>query len=417
MRVGGSIKKLSALLLSLVLLFCAATAAHAATPPLSVWIDGKQVQFGDQQPYKMNGTTLVPVRMLLEQLDFELGWNEQSRVITASSQNTILTLQVDHKTAFVNGSPKELAVAPQILKKVSYVPIRFIIEEVGLTIDWDKATNAVAIDTVVKSKAFMWEVEKNGNTVYMLGSIHVANKNMYPLRDVIEDAFQSSDYLAVEIDGTSEDTDINALLDELGTYRDGSTLKNHVSAETYGEVVELLATLELKPDALDKYKPWFASLLLSSLGSESSEYDSALGIDNYFMDKALKREVPIIELESYRLQYEMFDGFSPQLQEAYLLGSVYSFYSEEDSVGDLSEMWVKGDLDTLSQMADDTSGNEEYYNAMLKNRNIAMVDKIDGFLKGTDQKTYFVVVGALHMAGKDGFVSLLEQKGYTVNRL
>ncbi|MNR64131.1 TraB family protein [compost metagenome] len=54
---------------------------------------------------------------------------------------------------------------------------------------------------------------------------------------------------------------------------------------------------------------------------------------------------------------------------------------------------------------------------MLKNRNIAMVEKIDGFLKGSGQKTYFVVVGALHMAGKDGFVSLLEQKGYTVNRL
>ncbi|MHA7967434.1 TraB/GumN family protein [Paenibacillus sp. CAU 1782] len=410
-------KKLSALFLSLVLLFCAATAANAATPPLSVWIDGKQVQFGEQQPYKIEGTTLVPVRMLLEQLDFELGWNEQSRVITASSKKTTLTLQIDHKTAYVNGTPKELAVAPQIVKKVSYVPIRFIIEEVGLTIDWDKATNAVAIDTAVKSKGFMWQVEKNGNTVYLLGSIHVANEAMYPLRDVIEEAFQASDYLAVEIDGTNEEADVGAILDELGVYRDGTTLKNHVSAETYAEVVELLTALELKPDALDKYKPWFASLLLSSLGSESSEYEAELGIDNYFMDKALKRQIPIMELESYRLQYEMFDGFSPELQEGYLLGTIYNFYSEEDGVDNLSEMWVTGDLDTLSKMANDSSGNEEYYNAMLKNRNIAMVDKIDGFLKGTDQKTYFVVVGALHMAGKDGLVTLLEQKGYVVNRL
>ncbi|MNJ00321.1 TraB family protein [compost metagenome] len=53
---------------------------------------------------------------------------------------------------------------------------------------------------------------------------------------------------------------------------------------------------------------------------------------------------------------------------------------------------------------------------MLVDRNIAMTDKIEGYLKGQKSSVYLIVVGAAHMAGDIGIVNLLEEKGFTVTR-
>ncbi|MFV8830385.1 TraB/GumN family protein [Alkalihalobacterium sp. APHAB7] len=50
-----------------------------------------------------------------------------------------------------------------------------------------------------------WEVNNDKTTVYLLGSFHNGSGNMYPMRKKIEDAFQSSNYLVLEIDSTNED--------------------------------------------------------------------------------------------------------------------------------------------------------------------------------------------------------------------
>src|SRR5574343_296708 len=51
-------------------------------------------------------------------------------------------------------------------------------------------------------KTFMWEVESDKNKVYLLGSIHIGKEEMYPLPQVIEDAYNESPNIAFEIDIT-----------------------------------------------------------------------------------------------------------------------------------------------------------------------------------------------------------------------
>lgn len=417
-------KKLAAILISLVMAVSfAASASASAAPsnPIQVFVDGKPVQFGADKPVNVNGTTLVPVRVLLENLNFAIDWNQESRIVTATSTDprnvTVISLQIGQDTAYVNSKPKKLLEAPQIINEKSYVPLRFIVEETGYEIDWDPELNTIAVDTVIESRGFLWQVENGGNVVYLLGSIHVANEEMYPLRDEIDEAFAEADYLAVEVDGTVENPNLGAYIENLGSYKDGTTLRDHISPEVYAFLAELLADLEVRTDALDPYEPWYASMILDSLASEGSEYESELGIDNYFMNSALEEDIPIVELESFESQFGMYDGFSDELQEQLLIGSIYSFYQEEDSTEGLSEMWMDGDVEELAQMAEDMQGNEEYYNAMLLDRNVLMAQKINGFLTGSQPATYFVVVGALHMVGEDGLVALLEEKGYTVTRL
>ncbi|HBS46997.1 MAG TPA: polysaccharide biosynthesis protein GumN, partial [Paenibacillus sp.] len=56
-------------------------------------------------------------------------------------------------------------------------------------VEWSAAQRTitfVANNKATGSTGFLWKVENNGNTVYLLGSIHVANDKMYPLRPEIE---------------------------------------------------------------------------------------------------------------------------------------------------------------------------------------------------------------------------------------
>ncbi|MGV2687029.1 polysaccharide biosynthesis protein GumN, partial [Clostridium perfringens] len=105
------------------------------------------------------------------------------------------------------------------------------------------------------------------------------------------------------------------LIMDLGMYQDGTTLKDHVSRETYAKLGGILKQSGMQPNALDAFKPWVAETTISSLKSVKAGYEASAGIDLYFIQKAIERKVPILELESYESQLGMFDGFSKELQE------------------------------------------------------------------------------------------------------
>ena len=413
-------KKITALVLSIIMMLAFATGVQAEAKPVSVWFNNEEIQFGDQAPIIEKGTTLVPVRAFLEKLGFEIGWDDENKVVTASKNSLNITLQINNNTALVNDDEYTLTVAPKILNKNTLVPLRFIAEAAGYEVLWSQELRIAAIFEVEASRGFLWKVEQNGNTVYLLGSIHVANEAMYPLRDEIENAFAEADHLAVEVDITkTADPKIQEYVEKIVTYQDGSKLPDHISKETYELLGEVLADFGLPTNALDQVKVWNVSNTLAYLKMADSDFEAGLGIDLYFLMQALENGTSILELESYQSQLEMFDGFSKELQEALLIGALQGFYEDsEDASGvdALSQMWVTGDEEVLKSLAEGMLENPEYYKAMLEDRNIAMVDKIQEYLNGKEPQTYFVVVGALHMLGKHGIVTLLQEKGLTVEK-
>jgi uncharacterized protein YbaP (TraB family) len=88
-----------------------------------------------------------------------------------------------------------------------------------------------------KSKStpsLFWKVENNGNTVYLLGSIHIANESFYPLDSIIEEAFDESNYLGVEADIKNVNKEeIQAFIFENAIYKDGTTIEDHLDDSTY----------------------------------------------------------------------------------------------------------------------------------------------------------------------------------------
>lgn len=410
-------KKIAALFLSLALLFSFITSVQAEAKPISVWVEGEQAQLGGEAPIIERGTTLVPAESILDELDFEVSWDAKGKVVTGTKDKLVISFQVGKQTAVVNGTELPLLTGPKLVGKTVYVPLRFVSEVAGYEVKWNSKQRAISVEVKVPSRGFMWKVENEGNVVYLLGSIHIANSAMYPLRSEITTAFDESDYLVVEADITkANEPAVQQLVLEMSSYEDGSTLKDHLSAETYAKLEGILEENGSKADALDGFKPWSVSSTLDYLKAMKSGYDSNIGIDMYFLAQAIERKVPIVELESIKFQLEMLDGFSSELQEEMLVSSIESYYSTESGIEELTDMWVTGDEKKLLTITNETGEHEELNKAMLTDRNKPMVEKIDGYLKSKESATYFVVVGAAHMLGDDGIVPLLEKKGYKVTR-
>ncbi|WP_405155078.1 TraB/GumN family protein [Paenibacillus sp. FSL K6-0108] len=399
------------MLLSLTIsagLLASAVPAMAAPQQTSVKVNDETVEYTVGTPINNKGTTLVPLRSTLDAMDVKL---------TTATDDTI--------TAVVNGKTITLKSKLTRINGITYAPIRIVGDAAGYEVRWDAATRTVLLvskggetETVqTGGRGFMWEVESNGNTVYLVGSMHIADESFYPLRKEFEEAFVEADYLGVEIDlSKAADEAQQKIVTDLGTYQDGTTLKDHISNETYTQLGDILKKNGLEANALDTFKPWVVESTLASLKSMKAGYEASAGVDLYFIQKAIERKLPVIELESYESQLGMFNDFSKELQEKTLKATLDNFDVLDDSVNQMAEMWKTGNDEQLLKLTNSFSDDEEYNKAMLTDRNVGMANKIDGYLKNGKGEEYFIVVGAAHYLGDKGIVKLLEDKGYTVER-
>ncbi|GBF76289.1 hypothetical protein PA598K_04744 [Paenibacillus sp. 598K] len=428
-------KKIMSLCLSLVLMLSMVGAVAAAERPISLWYGEQQVELGAAQPVLQDGVTLVPVKPLFEQMSLKLGYDASTRTITGQNDDLSISLQIGAKEATVNGNAVTLPAAVASLKDVTYVPVRALGEAAGYRVVWDAQQRAIQLQGAAGeqgqegeeaagegSKGFLWKAEGEGSDVYLLGSIHVADSDMYPLRAEIEEAFAASDYLGVELDISDVSQDMEALTAELGMYQDGTTLKDHIPAETYAALGELLKGLGLPQDSFDVFKPWMVSTTIDYLQIGDAGYEGDLGIDMYFLQEAKQRKLPILELESAELQLKMFNSFSDELQLQMLEGSIAAYNAGPDenaqfTIDHMIQMWIDGDHELLTELTEQFGPSGEYMDAMLTDRNKGMVDKVKGYLDDQEGKTYFIVVGAAHMVGPSGIVTQLREQGYTVTEL
>lgn len=266
------------------------------------------------------------------------------------------------------------------------------------------------------SKGAFWKVSDEDSTVYLLGSIHIADSSMYPLAKEILKAYEESDYLAVEANVTNQQ-EVATYMMEKAFYKDDSTLYKNVTKEVYDRFVEAIEPYGVKPEMYNKFKPWYAALLIQNLLYAENSLSGEIGIDMVLLQKALD-EKEILEIEGAKFQVDLFDSFSTELQVEFLASSLApDKEAQKESVDVLNDMincWKSGDTKELEKLlVTDTSESDtgkEFNEKLFTSRNNNMAEKVKSYLADPDKKTYMVVVGAGHMVGETGIVSQLDDQ-------
>ena len=267
-------------------------------------------------------------------------------------------------------------------------------------------------------KHFLWRATADTSTVYLLGSIHVMKRDAYPLSTVIERAFDESDTLAVEADINNVGHGTLKMLRRAGFYDPNDSLANHITRNTYAYVAEEAARLGLPAPVLNRHKPWFLGITMSSMELMRSGYDMKYGIDKYFLTRASGRK-KIVELESMEYQVDLLASLPESEQESFLLYTTKDLRSIGEQVDALMAAWRTGDADRIESILMRSIENDGrfrmVYKKIMTDRNRNMTKRISTYLKSGGR--VFVVVGAGHMVGDAGIIELLRKEGYRVDQL
>ena len=98
-------------------------------------------------PVTESDRTLVPMRFLFEQLGAEVTWDEATETATAVKNGTTISFSIDNTTATVNGAETVMDVPARLVGDKTMVPLRFLSEEMGYTVEWDEETRMATITT------------------------------------------------------------------------------------------------------------------------------------------------------------------------------------------------------------------------------------------------------------------------------
>lgn len=267
-------------------------------------------------------------------------------------------------------------------------------------------------------KSFLWKIQSQTSTVYVLGSLHFAKKEIYPLHRKIENAFEESDFLVVEADVRDiQKIDIQKIM-ESGFYPENDALEKHVSPETLERVKEEINGFGISLDLVKRQKPWFLAITLAALESMKLGLDPNLGIDKYFLSKSEGKK-KVIELESLDYQIRLLSGFSEKDQELFLMYTLNDLHMMEREVPQLLQAWGAGDTQAMESILTKSLSEDkrlsEIFEKLIFERNKKMASRLEDFLRG--RGTYFVVVGAAHLVGNRGIIALLKGKQYAIGQL
>lgn len=267
-------------------------------------------------------------------------------------------------------------------------------------------------------KCFMWEAKRGQATVYLLGSIHMGTKEMYPLNPAIENAFKKSDYLALETNLTPEAQMLAAMMVmQAGMYPPNESLDKKVSKNTLNQ---LTAYLKKKNQDINQYKnmrPWLIAMSLLKLEVHNINVSEEYGIEKHFVNSA--GEMPIIEFETITDQISLLSSGTDLEQELALSESLQNLPTTQSQMTKMISVWTNGDAPGMTKIVQDSLPKnpklQKRTAMLLDDRNQKMSNKIMEFFK-TD-KTYFVVVGSAHLTGNNGIVSVLQKNGCQINQV
>lgn len=275
-----------------------------------------------------------------------------------------------------------------------------------------------SIPQAAVAKSSVWKATKNGNTVYLAGTLHLLTEQDYPLPDEFDVAFDAAQTIVFE-------TDMAAIMDPAFQQKmllamalppGEPRLKQQLTTETWQALESKLASRGIP---LAQFNDFRISMVLLTL--TIAEYQAlgftAPGVDANYHQIAVTRNKAIDSLETPDEQIEFLVRMGDEDAETLVQYTLEDIKTMPEYVAKLKSTWRNGDLAAFTEVGI-TSMKQDYpqvYQILIKSRNDKWLEQINNYIKTAETESLFV--GALHMAGPDGLVARLKEQGYKVQQL
>jgi|AntRauTorckE6833_2_1112554.scaffolds.fasta_scaffold00886_9 uncharacterized protein YbaP (TraB family) len=259
-------------------------------------------------------------------------------------------------------------------------------------------------------ESLLWEISGNDldKPSYLFGTIHLLCPEDLMLGDKITTALNNSEQLVLELD--LSDRSVLREVQQKMMYQDGTTAKDYLSPEEYGIVKQFFSdSLQMPFERLHSIKPFFLTSMTYPLflGCQPASWEMQL------MQQANKHKKQVMGLETAEEQIAVIESLPLELRKNMLLESITDYEAIKNLFGEMLTHYLNEDIKGLQALTEEYMSDK--YAAMeeklLNKRNHNWIKDITRISK---EKPAFFAVGAAHLGGKNGVITLLKEKGYTL---
>ena len=270
---------------------------------------------------------------------------------------------------------------------------------------------------VAGSKHSLWKVEGSGNSIYLLGSIHLLNRTNYPLAMPIMQAFGNSQIAVFETEmDRLEEPEAQQRIRSLAVLPPGKTLERELSPAVYGSFSNHVRDAGLSLAEFAQFKPFMAAITLEVVELQKLGAQTEYGVDEFLLGRAHRLRKTVVPLETPDFQINLVTGFNKQESELLLKSTLQDIDNTRQVYGELLQAWQTGDTAKLESMLNEGLHDAPaLFKKLVTDRTERWMPKIEELLKGDKQA--IVIVGTGHLLGKRGMIELLKKKGLKITQL
>jgi uncharacterized protein YbaP (TraB family) len=278
---------------------------------------------------------------------------------------------------------------------------------------------AVAGGEMPYGQGVLWKLEQGGVAPsYLFGTIHITDERVLRLPDEVAQAFDGARSATFEVIMTDE---LRMRLAKAMIASPDRTLDRVLDPALYRDAMAAGARYGFPPEQLKFFKPWALAMFLSVPKAEFAR--SAMGtlpLDQALQDRAQAQGKPVHQLETGAEQIALFNELTEVDQLAMLESAIQDNARIETLFEDMTARYLARDVGGIhSDMIQQSKSMDAQLVKMFllrfnEERNRTMVERMAPRLH---EGGAFVAIGALHLPGETGLLSLLAAQGYEISRV
>ena len=274
-----------------------------------------------------------------------------------------------------------------------------------------------AFSTSTNAETSVWTVTKNGNKLFIGGTVHLLVTSDYPLPAAYQKAYARSAKIVLETDMQKlQSAEFQATMMRELSYPGDVNLRQVIDQQTYKALEQFFTQRGIPMANIIGFKPGMVATMMTMVELQRLGL-VGVGVDAYYNAKAINDEKLLGQLESVETQLNFIANMGVGQEDELLAYSLEDIVKLPNLMQAMKDAWRQGDMKTLEKIGI-TPFRVEFpsiYQALLVDRNNAWMPQIEAMLKTSEIE--FVLVGALHLAGDDGLLSQLTSRGYKVELL
>ncbi|MCP4184796.1 MAG: TraB/GumN family protein [Hyphomicrobiales bacterium] len=278
-------------------------------------------------------------------------------------------------------------------------------------------------DRILYGNSRLWKISKPGlPDSWVFGTMHMADANISALPQSASKAYENSKTILVEITDMLDPDAAKANIFKLKhlTFRlDGSTIDSDLNSHQMRKLKLAAKARGLPYELAIRMQPW---MLAPAIGNQLCEIEAKKQgkpfLDAKIMNMALEDGKELIALETTEEQLTAISSMPWDFQIKALVETLELGDRLDDIRQTMKRLYIKGDIGMIvpalrhfTKKPDANPDFTEFQDKLVDQRNVRMVKRANEyFQKGNS----FMAVGAMHLPGITGIISLLEQGGYQV---